>query len=185
MTTELGLPGHTPPRRRVQKSVWRQVLGLLREGLTEALLRGEYSSPRVAVFTPGHLLPRQLAGDALWTVTCQGTGMSPARRAPAPGHVGAVVLDGGTVEERMTLLRHVTSTIRPGGTLMVVASVVTVPGSATPAPALGQLIEELTRATGGRLHLDEIRSVRWAAEPLCRGVRLSATLLTRPGDAAQ
>lgn len=102
----------------------------------------------------------------------------PALAAPSP-HAAVIWCrdGGGERSERHDLVVEALEALHPGSPLVVVGYVVT--GDAGLVnPSFGELFEDLVRATGGMVHVDEVRSVRWAGEELRRGVVVRATTLT-------
>lgn len=173
------------PRRRLSKSVWRQAIALVGDALSAALTELSVSAPRVLVLSETVIPGRLLQGDAgrAWSVEWQPL---PGSAADVRAHhaVAVVVPDGARPGERIEVLRNAVNTLRPGGALVVLANVVVPPGAQVATGGVHDLSEELILASGGCLHLDEIRSVRWADEPFRRGVVLTLTQLSTRGPAA-
>lgn len=168
------------PVARVEKSVWLQVASLLREGLREATRVLPDAAPTVATFG----VPAELVAHALRGSTCELVDVAPEQArwtgsAPA-AHAAVLLLDEGLDSGgRVSAMSTAAGAVRPGGTLLLVAAVVSPPPGDEVCPRMSQLVEELGFATGGLLHVDDMRSVRWADEPLRRGVFLSMTVLGR------
>lgn len=167
--------------RRVAKAVWRQVRDEVAQAVRAGLAADDVDGARVSL----------LGGDeVLAAAVGQRAGVDVhVRELPVDGPVGTgdhvvVVLVPAPASSatRIDVIQQSLHRVRAAGHLVVLATVVTdptVPGSRRP-PAITGLFEEITLATGGDVHLDDLRSIRWDREPVRRGVVLSLTALTRP-----
>ena len=70
--------------------------------------------------------------------------------------------------------------VAPAGRLLLLATVVRTGRSDDSPPSMSQLMEELQRASGTSLQVDDLKALRWANEPLHRGVLITATSLVVP-----
>jgi hypothetical protein len=98
---------------------------------------------------------------------------------PLPTPDAAVVLladEGQDPDERRNLLGRAARLLPPRGLLIVVGHVVTEDPN-RPNPSIAGLVDDVLRATGGAVHLEELASLHWAAEPVVRGVMLRFTNL--------
>jgi hypothetical protein len=125
---------------------------------------------------------RDLAGPVSGKFNCEDARyeiapLGPADEPPSPHALVVRLDDGGQgADERRALLARARDLLHPGGLLVLLASVVTVPGGAE-NPSVSTLVEELAEAFGGMVHVDDLRAVRWRGETMSRAVVLSATAL--------
>jgi hypothetical protein len=156
---------------------WLQIRDLVSESLVAALESQPFGSQRVTLIGGDELLAWAVGVDCdvpvAYSETTAGT---PCRHSE---HVVIVLLPRIQASERVELLSAAHQSVRPGGVLVVVATVVVAPGEdRRVVPSMRQLIEELHDAAGLALHVDELRSLRWYGETCNRGVLLWGTSLS-------
>jgi hypothetical protein len=168
-------------RLRTQKAVWRQLRGVLADVVSTALAEAPVGEPRVTLMCTDLSLGRILAVDLGRHVNLVDL-TEPAGPPGVRDHVTVLVLPPGLpAGERIDHLRKAHRRLRPAGWLVVVATVVAAPGEqGVRPPSMSELIEELQRATGVGVTIEELRSLRWSNEPMSRGVVISATCLSTP-----
>lgn len=185
---ELVFSHHPDPQRRADKARWRQRTEVLRSAITDAVARGGFPAPRIALVSETFTSPEQLRPEPGWWVRCCDTlpGPSVAINSSAldesgPVHVLALELDAPRPGQRMQLIGDACALLRPGGCLLVLTDVVALPGSGLVPPRMSQLIEEIQQSTGGLVHLEDITSIAWVQEPWRRGVLLALSTLQLTG----
>jgi hypothetical protein len=168
-------------RVRTRKAVWRQHRQLVADSVNAALDGMPYGDARVSILGADEALVRAVARDC--RVAVSNTGSEDAG-GEGVDHVAVLVVPRATSGERVDALRRCHRRVRHRGVLVVVATVVVAPGDDPRlVPSVSVLTEELNLATGLAIHVDDIRSVRWAGEPFVRGVAISATSLTEEASA--
>lgn len=173
------------PRRRLHKAIWRQ----LRQVLAEAagpVVSEVAGVRRVSVVTNDRPLADALAVDLGVPVrVVLPDQLRGAPRSPLGDHLVILPLELplGT-GARVDLLRRSLQRLRPTGRLVLAATVVSGPGgrAVDRPPSMSQLLEQLQAATGGSVHLDDLRSLRWSREPLRRGVCMTLTSLSSSSE---
>ncbi|MGH3505770.1 MAG: hypothetical protein ACRDO2_01050 [Nocardioidaceae bacterium] len=100
--------------------------------------------------------------------------------APPGAAVVLLVDEGQPADERGRVLARAARVLPAGGTLIVVGHVVTAHPD-RPNPSMGDLVDDLQRATGCALGVQRLASLRWEQEMVVRGVVLSLTKLTEAG----
>jgi hypothetical protein len=144
----------------------RRFLGDAGEGIVGVLGRSATLAPHIERAAAGRVLDYSVrAADSV-----------PA--PPESPHAVVVWLeDGGqSAAERGDVLGQALALLHPGGRLVVVGYVVTEPAG-DENPRIGELVEEIMGASHALVHVDELRSVRWGAEPMSRGVLIGLTSL--------
>jgi hypothetical protein len=184
---EVFLPDLPDSRTRSKKAVWRQVTETLRVALVDALGRLQVDGVRVGVLAVDSSHARALDHTLPWRVTAFEPGRTPQRTAESPAKsvdAVAVCLSGAEDQPfRMTQLEWAMSVLQPAGRLLVLATVVRTGRSDDSPPSMSQLMGELQRASGTSLQIDDLAALRWANEPLHRGVLVTATSLAVPEGA--
>jgi hypothetical protein len=182
LVEEFGLPldvwvsavDKTPPDPSVlaRKTAFRQVVRLVAAEVRRFL--GDSGEGLVGFVDRAVLLARHVERATDAAVVDSSLGV-PATESPEV--VVVWLRDGGqTATERTEILSHAVSLLHPGGRLVVVANVVTEPGGA-PNPTISVLVEEILNASHMLVHVEELRAVRWGAEPMARGALISLTSL--------
>ena len=180
---EVFLPDLPDSRTRSSKAVWRQVTETLRVALVDVLGRLHVDGIQVGVLAEDASHARALDRTLPWRVTAFEAGRTPQRPAKSVDAV-AVCLSGAEDQPfRMTQLEWALSVLQPAGRLLLLATVVRTGRSDDSPPSMSQLMEELQRASGTSLQIDDLRALRWANEPLHRGVLVTATSLVVPEGA--
>lgn len=169
------------PLARPRKAVWRQVHRLLVERTTEAAASRPHELGMVSLVGDDASLARALGHDLGVDVRHVPADLHAEESEEARDHVVALVLPVGlNGPSRLALLKRVVARVRPGGHLVVVATVVVAPRQQPPSPpSLSHLVRELHDASGMGVHLLDLQSVRWANEPFTRGACL---MLSRLAD---
>jgi len=164
------------PQQRTAKWVWRYTASQLAESIDDAMAEVTTDNPTLLVVCEDEALARRLGREpGRFLVHRTPTDERPG--PPAPAHVAVVLLDGLGADDRLHVLTTTFRRLRPGGRLIVCATVVGRPGHVDETPSLSDLTEELNLATGLGLDLRELKSLRWASEYLVRGAIVSATSL--------
>ena len=167
---------------RSRKGAWLQMRRLVSESLAAAVESQPFGSLHATLVGGDERLARAAEADCAVAVGYAATVADVPPRSSE--HVAIVLLPQVAAAERVELLRAAHRSVRPAGVLVIVATVVVVPGEhRSLIPSMRQLVEELNDASGLAVHVDELRSVRWNEEPYVRGVILSATALSL-GDVA-
>ncbi len=166
---------HPDSSTRHQKTVWRQVRRATGQAALEALGHALVANPVVTCCGVDSVLAGALSRDL---------GVDVRRDDPAgpPGEMSHLVIAilgvGQSAGERLGVLRRAYQLLRPAGSLVLAATVVGESRTGRSRyPSMAELTEELQAATGGGLHIEELRSVRWTREPIVRGVVLTAASL--------
>lgn len=166
---------------RVAKAVWRQVRDEVARAVRTGLAADDVDGARVSLLGGDALLAR--AVSRLVGVDVHVRDLPVAGPVGTGDHVVVVLVPSPAPStSRIDIIRQSLHRVRAAGHLVVVATVVadpTTPGPRRP-PSISGLFEEITLVTGGDVHLDGLRSIRWDREPVRRGVVLSLTALTRP-----
>jgi hypothetical protein len=162
---------------RARKAVWQTVRSALATAVGTHLDESGIDLTRLTVVGDDPSLARALSCDLGRQVLAvdpdDDTTPDPLDQA-----VLAVQPQGGTREVRTARLHRAHRRLRSGGLFVLVATVVAVPGDEPgTVPSMDDLVEELQQATGLGLHVHEIRSLRWAGEPMLRGALLAGTSL--------
>ena len=180
---EVLLPDLPDSRTRSKKAVWRQVTEALRVALVDALDRLQVDGVQAGVLAEDASHARALDRTLPWRVAAFEAGRTPQLPAQSVDAV-AVCLSGAEDQPfRMAQLEWAMRVLRPAGRLLLLATVVRTGRSDDSPPSMSQLMEDLQRASGTSLQVDDLRALRWANEPLHRGVLITATSLVVPEGA--
>jgi hypothetical protein len=166
----LGLPD---PETARQKALFRQLRDLYAHILGNELRSRSNTALRAAVSGGPVGLPEATTSRLGWDVAT----FNPRHRvAPAYHALAWFFADDDTAGARMGRMRELLDGLRPASLLVVVGTVVA--EETTPvAPSISTLIAELSLASGGALHAEDVRSLRWPGEQLVRGVCLTLRYL--------
>jgi hypothetical protein len=180
---EIFLPDLPDSRTRSKKAVWRQVTETLRVALVDALGRLQVDGVQAGVLAEDASHARALDRILPWRVTAFQAGRTPQQPAKSVDAV-AVCLSGAEDQPfRVAQLEWAMSVLQPAGRFLLLATVVRSGRSDDSPPSMSQLMGELQRASGTSLQVDDLRALRWANEPLHRGVLVTATSLVVPEGA--
>jgi hypothetical protein len=165
---------------RARKAVWRQVREAVAGCVRDVRERDGIDLHHTGVVCADPLLAVALEADLDTPVTPVPLD-SDALPDPLE-HIAVLVLPPALAgAERVDLITRAHRRLRGGGSFIVVATVVALPGDRPGAvPSMDDLVEDLQRGTGQGLHVHEIRSLRWADEPVLRGVLVAGTSLSAP-----
>lgn len=160
----------TDPSARARKSVWRQVHGSITDVVRTALRNDDLDVHHIAVSGSDPSLAQALGRELGSPVRVLDT--SAAGSAGPLEHVVVVTLGGDrTTDARVERIAAAHRRLRSGGLFVLVATVVALPDDAPGSvPSMDDLVRELQLGTGLGLHVHDIRPLRWAREPLIRGV---------------
>ena len=159
-----------------RKAVWTAVRTAVASIAAEHAAAAKADIVRIGVHGAEPCLARALERDL---------GLDPGAAAPGDDdvldHLAVVIVPAGSGSQaRQELFHRAHARLRSGGQLIVVATVVRLGSDEEPCPSTTTLVEDLQCATGLTLHTHELRSLRWATEPLSRGLLLAATSLALP-----
>lgn len=168
------------PLARAQKSVWRTVRDEIAGAIRDVRARDGIDLHHTGLVSGDPRLAAALEIDVDAPVAAVPLDSD---EPPDPlEHITVLVIPPGrTPGARTGMIERAHRRLRGGGSLIVVATVVALAGDEPgTVPSMDDLVEELQRGTGMGLHLHEIRSLRWAGEPVVRGVLVAATSLAVP-----
>lgn len=178
MSTGRLLLDHPDPGMRLQKQLWSQLTELLVSAIQAAVAGRNLQAPCIAFQGLPPRMEETLRMGRSWTSTSPS---GPMADASSP-HVTVLILGSHQLHEATASIRSAHDRTRPGGSLILICPVVSTEGH--DALPMEDFMESINEGTGTRVHLDDMRSIRWANEPFHRHAFLSLTVLKTSRETA-